>query len=199
MKKTVLLGLTIFALGALFVAPGVSHAQCRGHASAQVVKTDAKAAPGCKPDCSQTCTAAERAACAASLGLSPEECQKYCHSDKYTMVRMSIEGMRGDDCEKALSSCLSGVCGVVKVGKIDRESKTAVIFVENGQFDEGALVKTVADKGYQARVIPAVARGEASPPAETAKATSGCSEEVRAACAAAGKKCPGTKKTDGPK
>jgi copper chaperone CopZ len=130
----------------------------------------------CKPE--------HAAACAAKLGLSPEECQKLCASGEYSHVNMSIKGMTGTGCENTITTCLQTLPGVVKVGMVSSKDGSAFVLIDPKKVNNEELVKAVSDKGYQAEIIPAVSMTPAE--AQTVGAKPACGAAAAAACA---KKC----------
>ena len=63
------------------------------------------------------------------------------------MIRLRVEGMTCEHCERAVTDALSHVAGVEKVVSVSRERNEAVV---EGQADIAALVAAVAEEGYRA-------------------------------------------------
>ncbi len=192
MKKIMTLTVAAFLLFAFIVAPTATYAQCA--AGSHVKKADAAAVNATK-----TCSAEDKAACSAKLGLSAEDCEKYCRSDKYQMINMSIQGMTCTGCENSVSAKLAKVPGVVKVGKVSHKEGTAVVVIESDLAKSDALVTAVTSEGYKAEIIPAVATMQTvsdKVPAAGCSATksASCSKTcgAKAACGVSAKKTKGT-------
>ena len=195
MKRVLSVAFGLLALAALVVAPAYSGA-CGGEtaktADANATQVSAKG-----------CPAQGAAACAAKLGISPEECQKLCATGEYTVVDMSIKGMTCTGCESTITACLSGLPGVVKVGKVSYKDGTAFVLVDPKKVQNEAMVKAVADKGYTAEVVPAVS---VTPIGSTtsmdpkqpcgAAAAAACAQKCAKPCGAAATKTAGTEKTE---
>ena len=192
MKKLSILTIAFFALFAFALAPLSQAGEGCGSssASAQVTK-DANA----KLASAKTCQAKDPKACAASLGMTPEECQTLC--SQYTLVTMDIKGMTCTGCEKSIEAALVKVPGVQKVARVSHTAGKAMLFVDPKKAGNDVLVKTVADKGYTVDIIPAVATAETEVTTKALNSHSGhgCSAAQKAACASKGLPC-GTKATD---
>lgn len=148
MKRLLTLTLAMLALIALVVSPATSFA---GNWGTGHKTTDAKQA-------SAHCSEKDVAACAAKLGLSPEECKKFCAVESHSFVCLSIEGMTCEACEKSITACLEEIPGVMKVGLVSHKDGTAFAVIDTKQVKEAVLAKAVTKKGYKAEVIPAVAK-----------------------------------------
>jgi len=172
MKRTLYLTLALVALVAFLTTPAVSLA-C-GNKSSSSHQMSAKG----------QCTPEEAAACAAKLGISPEECQKLCASGEYTPVNMSIKGMTCTGCENTITTCLQALPGVVKVGVVSYKDGSAFVVVDPKKVNNEELVKAISDKGYQAEVIPAVSVTQSN--VQISGAQHPCGAAAASACA---KKC----------
>jgi copper chaperone len=75
----------------------------------------------------------------------------------YEARNLNIAGMTCGGCEKAVSAALASSPGVHKVEKVCFESGTAMVWVKADKNCEMSMVKAVADKGFKAEIIPAVA------------------------------------------
>jgi copper chaperone CopZ len=104
--------------------------------------------------------------------MSPEECKLYSDNTKYELVNMSVNGMMCTGCEHKVEAGLSGVKGVAKVAKVDYKTGTALVVMEKGACCTQSLTTAVANQGFEAKVIPAVATMET--PAKMTGAKSGC-------------------------
>jgi len=191
MRKLSVLTLAVLALFAFVMAP-ISQAGegCTGSTSAKVEK-----AANAKMASAKTCTAKDPAACAASMGMTQEECQALCA--KYSLVTMDIKGMTCTGCEKSIEAALVSIPGVEKVAKVSHKEGKAMLFVDPAKAGNDMLVKTVTAKGYEASIIPAVATMETAAPAKMTGSKDGCSAAQKAACAAKGLPCGS--KTEGAK
>ena len=189
MKRTLSLTLALVALVALVTVPAVLLA------SSDCAKSDKSHQMSAKGQC----TPGEAAACAAKMGLSPEECQKLCASGEYSHVNMSIKGMTCTGCESTITTCLQTLPGVVKVGVVSYKDGSAFVMIDPKMVNNEDLVKAISDKGYQAEVIPAVSVTSAN--VQITGAQHPCGAAAASACA---KKCakpcgtatPKTDKTD---
>ncbi|MCP4684181.1 MAG: heavy-metal-associated domain-containing protein [bacterium] len=187
MKKLSVFTIAFLALFAFALAPLSQAGEGCGSASHAAKKTtDAKLASA------KTCQASDAKACAASLGMTVEECQALC--SQYTLVTMDIKGMTCTGCEKSIEASLVKVPGVHKVAKISHEEGKAMVFVDPKKAGNDVLVKTVADKGYTVDIIPAVATADTKVETKAVDAK-GCTAAQKAACAAKGLPC-GTKTGD---
>jgi len=202
MRKAMVMLVAMFALAAFVVAPMGAMACGEGKTSADNSSTSNKMVSD-KSACSATstqasaksgCPAGSAEACATKLGMTADDCKMVCGQGQYTLVSMNVNGMTCGGCEQAVTACLTGMPGVVKVGKVDHKSGTAYVLIDPMKVKDEQLAKAVSDKGYEAKVIPAVAvepmQGEASK-----MDASGCSAAQKAACAAMGKTC-GDKKAE---
>ncbi len=102
---------------------------------------------------------------------------------------ISIKGMTCAGCEQSVTTALMKVPGVVKVASISYKDEKAVVCIDPSKCkDEASLTKAVADKGYAAEIIPAVAKTS-----EVMDNASSCTPAQKAACGS--KVCSGVKKT----
>lgn len=174
MKRTLSLTLAFVALVALVTAPAVSLA---GPNCGKSDKSHQMSAKGkCSPE--------DAAACAAKMGMSPEECQKLCTTGEYSHVNMSIKGMTGTGCESTITTRLQALPGVVKVGVVSYKDGTAFVLVDSKKVKNEDIVTAISGKGYRAEVIPAVSMTPAE--GKTVGAKHPCGAAAAAACA---KKC----------
>lgn len=194
MKRVLSVTLCFLALAALFAVPAYSGA-CGGET--------AKTADASQVSAKGQCNAQGAAACSAKLGIPPEECQKLCATGEYTMIDMSIKGMTCTGCESTITACLSGLPGVVKVGKVSYKDGTAFVLVDPKKVQNESMVKAVSDKGYTAEIIPAVSitpigtqlTGDAKQPCGAAAAAA-CAQKCAKPCGAAATKTAATEKTE---
>lgn len=211
MKKMIFLGLSGLAVLALTVAPVVAGENCSGTKTTattasksacgsktegtnakmigsgascgdKATATTASAHPGCNLD-GKKLTAEE---CAAMMKtMSAEECAKLCgYEGKMEMVNMNIKGMTCGGCEGSVTAALEKTPGVVKVLSVNYKDGSALVCIDPAKTKAETLTQTVANKGYEAQIIPAVATTTG---ATTKAAGAGCSKtctpEEMAACA----------------
>ncbi len=88
--------------------------------------------------------------------MSDEDCKNLC--GKYEFTRISIAGMTCGGCEGAVTAALEKTEGVIKVLKVDYEKGVAIVAVDTKKATNANLTKAVADKGFKAEIIVAVAK-----------------------------------------
>ena len=171
-----------------------------------IVSMPVQAGPGCgkgdKAGCSAlgskaACGPTDKGACMTKYGMSEEDCKKLCKtlSGNCDFTEISITGMTCTSCETILTGALEKVPGVAKVVMISYKDGKAVVAVDRKKAKGDFLVKAVADNGYKAEIIPAVATTVETKPAANSKVS--CSAATKAACAATGKTCPSAAKKKG--
>ena len=174
-----------------------------------MVSMPAQAGPGCgkgdKAACAAigskaACTDANKGVCMTKYGMTEEDCKKVCTTlgGQCDFTEISITGMTCTSCETILTGALEKVPGVAKVVMISYKDGKAVVAVDRKKAQDDFLVKAVADNGYKAEIIPAVAttvEAKTVSSVETSKA--GCDAATKAACAATGKTCPSAAKKKG--
>lgn len=170
MKKILSIGIALIAVLTLVSAPAFAGPNCG------VDKASATTAA------SKTCSASDKAACAEKFGVSPEECEKICKDlgDNYQLTHISVKGMTCGSCENAVTTALKGVNGVKKVIKVSHKDAMALVAVDKGYENTLALTNAVANKGFQAEIIPAVAKTTT-----VGSASKSCTSKEKAACAKA--------------
>jgi copper chaperone CopZ len=171
MKKLLTLALTIMLVATLVQVP-LAGEGCTAAKSADNAKASMINGKG-------ACSAADAAACAAKMGMPPEECQKLCASGDYTMVSISIEGMTCTGCENSISAALKELPGVVHVGQVSHKEGRAYVLVDSKKATNTNLVSAVTGKGYKAEVIPAVATTTVN----QTDAKAGCATSATQSCA----------------
>jgi len=129
-------------------------------------------------DCGLTCTPEECAAWKAS-------CEKY--GDKAEIRMMSVKGMTCVGCENSITASLEAVPGVLEVAKVSHKTGMAVVIVDKNVAKNDVLATTVVNKGYEAQIIPAVAKSTDN--AEVKKV----SADMPACAATCAKPCTGAK------
>jgi len=158
-------------------------------------KTDAKMASS-KAACASKTDAkmASDKSCASKATADMANADGTCNS-KYELVSMNISGMTCGGCESAIKTTLAKMDGVVSVKKVCYQSGTAMVYVDPAKMkDKSSMTTAVANKGFNAEIIPAVAKttdgkvskvdGKNCTPAEKA-ACAKMTAEQKAACAAA--------------
>ena len=65
-------------------------------------------------------------------------------------IRLAVDGMTCGHCERAVEEALAAVAGVERVVRVSRDAGEAVV---EGSPDPQALVRAVAEEGYNARVV----------------------------------------------
>ena len=71
---------------------------------------------------------------------------------------MSVKGMTCTACEETISAELAKVEGVVEVIKVCHRGGQAVVKIDADADIDAELTKAINSKGYEAQIIPAVAR-----------------------------------------
>ena len=92
-------------------------------------------------------------------------------------IRLNVSGMTCGGCESSITASLELVPGVAKVAKVCHKSGTAMAWVERDKVEGQSLVTAVANKGFEAEIIPAVATAETEIGAKAANSS-------KASCAA---------------
>ncbi len=181
MKKTLSLSLAALALIA-FV--GTSASACGGSESCGAKASKTTNASDVKAECPkgnmEGCNKGDMEACAKKMGVSVEECMKMCsEKGSMTMHKISIQGMTCGNCEETVTSALEAVSGVNKVVSVSYKDGNAVVCVNKDKTNTETLTKAIADKGFKAEIIPAVAKTSAM----SADGMKACSASKKAACA----------------
>ncbi|MCK4605955.1 MAG: heavy-metal-associated domain-containing protein [candidate division Zixibacteria bacterium] len=135
--------------------------------------------------------------CAKLCGITPEQCAKRCAGHQNCCVtRISVKGMTCSGCEKTISAALAGFDGVLRVVNVDHEKGMAVVCIDSTKVTDADMIATIVNKGYQAKIIPAVAKS-----ADGAKASRvtglapQCGPEAAKVCAASKKTGCNSKKS----
>lgn len=81
---------------------------------------------------------------------------------EWVVRTISVKGMTCTGCEESIKAELVKVPGVVEVVKVCHKSAEAVVKVDPSKAQDVQLAKAITDKGYEAEVIPAVAKTEVS-------------------------------------
>lgn len=181
MKKLTLLGLSALLLVAFISSPALAGPGCSAH------KISADKASGAQ------CQKMTPEECLKLYGITMEECKKMCADhENCGLTKISVKGMTCGGCESQVTSALSKVDGVNKVIKVDHKEGFALVCADPTKVDMKVLTAAVINTGYQAEIIPAVARTDG--PAVKTQAVSGkagcsktcaktCGTKAKAACA----------------
>ena len=179
MKKFLLMGLACLALLALIAAPTFACGENGKSASTtttdgKLVSADGKAscdgAKATSADAKAKCdgakmTSADGKACCAghtsgtsatSASADGAKCP-YADGKNCEMVNMSVSGMTCGGCESTVRASLEKIPGVIKVVNVSYKDKVALVCVDPTKCKKEMLTSAVADKGYEAEIIPAVA------------------------------------------
>ncbi len=84
--------------------------------------------------------------------------EKATSDDKWLTRTIAVKGMTCTGCENSLSAALADAPGVVEVVKVCHKSEEAVVKVDPAVSKDAELTKVITNKGYEAQIIPAVAK-----------------------------------------
>jgi copper chaperone len=191
MKKFVSMSLACLALLAFVAAPTFA---CDGNKTTSAnasTGTDGKlASSDSKASCAgmknASTTSADGKSCCAGHGTATSASAdgEKCPATGCEMVTMSVKGMTCGGCETTVRASLEKVPGVVKVMSVSYKDGTALVCMDPKKCKAESLTSAVSDKGYEAEVIPAVAKTTAD-----GKSCAGMDKAACAAkCAAKGEK-----------
>ena len=194
MKKTVILSLVALAaiavVAMLAFAGGDKQTTCDSTKQTQkTTKTGSSVCPVTGEVVGYTCPKAAKMAAGEGEAQHP-----------MVMRTISVKGMTCAGCESAVSAALAEVPGVVEVVKVCHHSAQAMVKIDPTAAKDEALVTAVAGKGYDAEIIPAVARN-----VEAGDAVESCPISAKAICdkvccgAGGAKHTSGEKTADGTK
>ncbi len=166
MRKIIVTTLTALALFALAsgdaLASGTSKASTESACNATMTAaklTASKEAPSV--DAKAGCPYSKGASGCAQL--TSEEHARLCKGDgKCEFTTISIKGMTCGGCEQSVSAALTEVPGVLKVVGVSYEEGVAEVCFDPNKTTGEALITAVANKGYQAKIVPAVAKSSDS-------------------------------------
>ena len=193
MKKFLLMGLACLALLALIAAPTFACGENGKSASTtttdgKLVSADGKAscdgAKATSADAKAKCdgakmTSADGKACCAghtsgtsatSASADGAKCP-YADGKNCEMVNMSVSGMTCGGCESTVRASLEKIPGVIKVVNVSYKDKVALVCVDPTKCKKEMLTSAVADKGYEAEIIPAVATSGTDAKADCARSS----------------------------
>ncbi len=116
--------------------------------TAKLVSAD-KHCPYAGTDCGVKCT--------------PEECAEWAkmcekHGENAEIRMISVKGMTCTGCENSIKATLTSTPGVLEVAKVSYKDGMAVVIVDKTKAKNEALTTSVVNKGYEAQIIPAVAK-----------------------------------------
>ena len=204
MKKILVFGLSALLMVAFVSSSALAGAGCGAHkAETKAVTSTAKMHGMTAEECAKLCGMTPEE-CAKLCGMTPEECAKMCEGHaNCDFTRMSIKGMTCGGCETTITTALSSIDGVNRVIKVDHKEGFALVCCDPTKVEGKSLTSAVINKGYQAEIIPSVAKtSEAKANWEPASTKIGCSPTCAKTCAALQKTtgCPSgktkTKKSD---
>ncbi len=158
MKKFVSMSLACLALLAFVAAPTFAGECSKTTGASAAAGTDSKAA--CAGMKNASATSADGKSCCAGHGTATSasaDGQK-CPASGCEMVTMSVKGMTCGGCESTVRASLEKVPGVVKVMSVSYKEGTALVCMDPKKCKAESLTSAVSDKGYEAEVIPAVAK-----------------------------------------
>ncbi len=160
-------------------------------------KADGSSVSATKSGCSASASAkmtAVGSACGAHADMasaycSPKECaeMKAKYGDKLEMHMISVKGMTCGSCENTVTTALKNIEGVIKVATVSYKDEIAVVCVDKTVAKSDMLTKAIADKGFQAEIVPAVAMTNAGSADSKASCANKTDAEKKACCAAKGK------------
>ena len=176
MKKVLVLSLMAVAVMALAVAPAMSDEGCSAAVKAE--KASATAAAPCQMS---QMTPAE---CAKLCGMTPEQCAQLCAGkENCGFTKISVKGMTCTGCEQAVEKALKDVPGVLRVVKVDYKEGVALVCTDNKVCQSTNLTKAIADKGYEASIVPAVAKTTDAPAPTMGACPATCPHAASKTCA----------------
>ncbi len=194
MKKVLILGFALLAFAAFISLPNAAYA-CGGEKSnttksASVDKANAKMVSAKSGTCDGSAKATQVTAMSGKSGCSAKSTEaKTASADKameskFSYATMSVKGMTCGGCEQSVTAALEHVDGVVGVKEVSYKSGKAVVEYDPAKCREASLTRAVADKGYEAEIIPAVATSTSVH--ETVCPVTGktCTDAQKAACEA---------------
>jgi copper chaperone len=194
MKKVLTLGFALLAFAAFISLPNAAYAcgaeKSNTTKSASVDKTNAKMASAKGGSCYapeeaiQARDMSGKSACAAKSTEAKTASADNAIESKYSYATMAVKGMTCGGCEKSVTAALEHVNGVVGVKEVSYKSGQAVVEYDPAKCQEASLTKAVANKGYEAEIIPAVATSTSAHEAVCPVTGKTCTDAQKAACAA---------------
>ncbi len=154
MRKVLSIGMLVLAILALATA-GVyaceekSTSAKKADTDATVKQVNAEVKAG--SDAQYTCSAAKKS-------LTTAMADKATADDKWLTRTIAVKGMTCAGCENSVSAALAKAPGVVEVVKVCHKSEEAVVKVNPALSTDAELTKVITNKGYEAQIIPAVAK-----------------------------------------
>ncbi len=144
----------VLAVAALFVISAVAFACGENAKSAEKATTETSAKMASS---SSTKTGGCPLAGTPACGASGTTTAQTAGVDSKLLRTISIKGMTCTGCESGVSAALTKVPGVVEVVSISYEKGEATVKIDPARLNESELITAVSSKGYEAKVIPAVA------------------------------------------
>lgn len=173
MRKIIVTTLAALALFALVSGDALACGDCKAStkSTCSAAKTTAKltaskeapstGAKACCPNAKICCPHSKGAF--GEVQLTSEEHARLCKGDgKCEFTAISIKGMTCGGCEKSVSAALTDVSGVLKVVRVSYEEGVAEVCFDPNKTTGEALTTAVANIGYQAKIVPAVAKSSGS-------------------------------------
>jgi len=137
-KRTVILGLTLFFALAVSFAPAAAGSDAH---------------KDCAKKCPVTSCPMKQKAEAKKAEVEAKSADHDCdYEGKCEQVVIKLEELSGDDAEAKLTKTLVDTKGVVKVCAVDRKAGTALFCYDPDVVKKDDLIKTVCDAGFKASV-----------------------------------------------
>lgn len=156
MKRTLLV---IFLAALVMSLAGTSAVACgEKKTDAEKASTDTKAEAQVASSKAKICPVAAAAKVCDASDKTSETAMVSAHDGEGPFRTMSIKGMTCAGSEKTISAALAEVPGVIEVVKVCHESGEAVVRIDPASAKDELLTTAVINKGYEAKIIPAVAR-----------------------------------------
>ncbi len=160
MRKIIVTGfafLALFALisGDVFAGETSKSSTKSASSTAEAAAKTAASSEASSISAKAGCPLSKDASCCARL--TAEEHARLCKGDgKCEFTAIEIEGMTCGGCEKSVSAALTDTRGVLKVLRVSYQDGLAEVCYDPTKTDGEALTTAVANKGYQAKIAPAV-------------------------------------------
>jgi copper chaperone len=143
--------------------------------SSEQVETKSVSASGCS---------AAKEISAQTASAHSADCAALCAGKNCSYTTMSIKGMTCGGCEQSVKTALMELDGVIKVVEVNYKEGYAKVCVDATKCNNEKLTMAVANKGFKAEVIPAVATTGAPADAKLTTQKSSCAATCAAAKAA---------------
>lgn len=156
MRRVLYIVLLAVALSALLSAGAYACGEKK--ADDEKANTDTKAQSELVKSRDKVCPAAAGAFTCGGKDKPTATAVVSAEGDQWPMRTMSVVGMTCAGCEKTISDALTEVPGVVEVVEVCHETGQAVVRVDPEKASDDLLTSAVANKGYEAKIIPAVVK-----------------------------------------